>query len=79
MIGLHVKCDYRRTGDGRQLFDEIVYARDTNGNHLDFHVTDWSPAKHFYSKLNAINLTEVKGYQLRRYQLNNAQIHEFSN
>lgn len=78
LYGLYVKPVYRDKGVGRQLFDTVVkFARDTNCNHMDFHVQDFNPVKYTCAKLKAVNLTKEKTYQL--YRLTNAQINDISN
>lgn len=74
MINLYAKPDHRRKGVGKHLFEKVVqFARETNCNHLDFHVMAGNPAQHFYAKLNAKNLTKEKEYQV--YRLTKEQIH----
>lgn len=71
MEDLYVKPSYRGSGVGKQLINEVIKrARDTNCDHLDFHVLDWNPAKKFYEKLNAINFTHEEQWQLYRFNRN---------
>lgn len=77
MIGLYVKPDHRRNGVGKHLFEKVInFARETNCNHLDFHVMAGNPAQEFYAKLHAKNLTEESGYLV--YRLTKDQIYETS-
>lgn len=77
MEDLYVKPSYRGSGVGKQLINAVIKrARDTHCDHLDFHVLDWNPAKGFYEKLNAVNLTEKEEWQY--YRLNKEQIHKIT-
>lgn len=74
MEDLYVRPSHRGSGAGKQLINEVIkLARDTNCDHLDFHVLNWNPAKQFYEKFNAINLTHEEQWQL--YRLNREHVH----
>lgn len=76
MEDIYVKPSHRKLGIGKLIFTEVVsHARATNCTRLDFHVLDWNPARQFYEKLNAINLTALEGWQL--YRLNNESIQQY--
>lgn len=73
---LYVKPDYRKKGVGRKLFIENVkFANVENCARFDFHVLNWNPAKNFYEKLGAVNLTEKEGWEF--YRLDGEGMREF--
>lgn len=78
MEDLYVRPNHRGTGAGKLMINTVKkYARDTNCDHVDFQVLDWNPAKKFYEKFNAVNLTREKQWQLHR--LNREHIHGNAN
>ncbi|CAG9810418.1 unnamed protein product [Chironomus riparius] len=67
MEDIYVKPAYRMTGVGKKLFLENVrFANEQNCSRFDFHVLDWNPAKGFYEKLDAENLTKSEGWEFFR-------------
>lgn len=67
MEDIYVRPDYRMHGVGKKLFIENVkFARDQQCSRFDFHVLDWNPAKGFYEKLGAVNLTQSEGWEFYR-------------
>ncbi|XP_070507915.1 thialysine N-epsilon-acetyltransferase [Chironomus tepperi] len=67
MEDIYVKPAYRMTGVGKQLFlKNVKFANDQNCSRFDFHVLDWNPAKGFYEKLGAENLTKSEGWEFFR-------------
>lgn len=62
---MHPKA--RGTGAGRALFlNAVKYARAHNCKRLDFHVLSWNPAKEFYNKMGATNLSLEEGWEFCR-------------
>lgn len=67
MEDIYVKPDYRSKGVGKKLFVENVkFANDQKCLRFDFHVLNWNPAKAFYEKLGAVNLSEKEGWEFFR-------------
>ncbi|XP_058447141.1 thialysine N-epsilon-acetyltransferase [Malaya genurostris] len=64
---LYVKTDFRNLGYGKLLFRTVArHARETDCMRLDFHVLAWNPAKKFYHRMGAENLTESEQWELFR-------------
>lgn len=64
---LYVHPEYRKIGAGRALFiNASQFARQNNCKRLDFHVLSWNPAKEFYKKMGATNLTESEDWEFYR-------------
>ncbi|KAL4702396.1 hypothetical protein ACJJTC_005672 [Scirpophaga incertulas] len=58
---LYVIPSERRNGVGRRLFNSIAEEAFTSGsNRLDFHVLEWNPARSFYERRGAVNLTRAE-------------------
>lgn len=74
---LYVKPEFRKTGTGKKLFAENVkFAISENCSRFDFHVLNWNPAKKFYEKLGATNLSEKEGWEF--FRLNRSAMKELS-
>lgn len=72
---IYVKPDFRNRGVGKKIFVENVnFAASQKCVRFDFHVLEWNPAKTFYEKLGAVNLTEKEGWEF--YRLNQEQMKE---
>lgn len=64
---IYVRPDYRKHGAGHSLFRAAVqFTRDNNASRLDFHVLGWNPAKDFYTKMGATNLTLTEEWEFCR-------------
>uniref|UniRef100_A0A1Q3FFQ5 N-acetyltransferase domain-containing protein n=1 Tax=Culex tarsalis TaxID=7177 RepID=A0A1Q3FFQ5_CULTA len=64
---IYVKPDYRGAGHGEVLFRALVrHARENGCARFDFHVLAWNPAKKFYARMGAENLTETEEWQFFR-------------
>ncbi|XP_055611397.1 thialysine N-epsilon-acetyltransferase-like [Uranotaenia lowii] len=64
---IYVKPEYRQFGYGRTLFQSLVQHALQNGcSRFDFHVLAWNPAKEFYRRMGAENLTETEEWQFFR-------------
>jgi diamine N-acetyltransferase len=64
---LYVKPENRMHGVGKKLFIENVkFAFNEKCSRFDFHVLNWNPAKGFYEKLGAENLTLKEGWEFFR-------------
>lgn len=67
MEDIYVKPDHRMSGVGKKLFlENVKFANEQNCSRFDFHVLDWNPAKGFYEKLGAENLTKKEGWEFFR-------------
>lgn len=75
---LYVKPDYRKTGVGKKLFVENVkFANSEKCARFEFHVLNWNPAKKFYEKLGATNLSASEGWEF--YRLNTKNMEQILN
>lgn len=64
---LYVRPTFRTSGVGRQIFTELAKAAKENKcRRLDFHVLGWNPAREFYKKLGAVDLTETEDWHYYR-------------
>ncbi|XP_058822181.1 thialysine N-epsilon-acetyltransferase isoform X2 [Topomyia yanbarensis] len=64
---IYVKPTYRKHGYGKLLFKAVLsHARETDCVHVSFHVLAWNPAKEFYIRMGAENLTEREQWHLFR-------------
>ncbi|XP_055636008.1 thialysine N-epsilon-acetyltransferase isoform X2 [Toxorhynchites rutilus septentrionalis] len=64
---IYIRPDYRKKGYGDLLFKELAkHARDSGCVRIDFHVLAWNPAKEFYKRLGAENLTAGEQWELYR-------------
>lgn len=67
---LYVRPSHRKSGVGRQLFEHAARcAKERNCKRLDFHVLSWNPAKAFYEKMGAVNLSETEKWQYYRLSI----------
>jgi GNAT superfamily N-acetyltransferase len=75
MEDIYVSPEFRKHGIGKQLFlENVKFADSTNCSRFDFHVLNWNPAKGFYQKLGAQNLTEKEGWEF--FRLTKPQMNE---
>lgn len=75
---IYVKPDHRKTGVGKKLFVENVkFAKAEDCSRFDFHVLNWNPAKKFYEKLGAVNLSASEGWEF--YRLNSKIMEQILN
>ena len=75
---LYVKPNYRKMGVGKKLFVENVkLANIENCARFEFHVLNWNPAKKFYEKLGATNLSASEGWEF--YRLNTKNMEQILN
>lgn len=64
---IYVKPNYRSHGHGEVLFKALVEHACVNGcARFDFHVLAWNPAKKFYVRMGAENLTETEQWEYFR-------------
>lgn len=65
---IYVKPNYRKHGVGKTLFTELAkHAKETNCKRIDLHVLEWNPARHFYEKYGAMNLTGKEQWLFYRF------------
>lgn len=63
----YVKPAYRSHGVGQLIFDAVKeYAKRGGNVLLDFHVLGWNPARSFYKRNNAVDMTETKEWHFFR-------------
>lgn len=75
---IYVRPEYRKIGVGKKLFlNAIKLAHENQCHRVDFHVLKWNPAKEFYKKMGAINLTETEDWEF--YRLNEKTIFDLLN
>lgn len=75
---IYVKPDFRSQGVGKKMFVEnIKFASSQKCVRFDFHVLNWNPAKNFYERLGAVNLSEKEGWEF--YRLNQEQMKALNN
>ncbi|KAI5701812.1 hypothetical protein M8J75_013627 [Diaphorina citri] len=66
---LYVEESWRQQKVGQTLIKSVVKAGvDMNCAQVDWFVLSWNPARHFYEKLGAINITEKEDWHV--YRLN---------
>ncbi|XP_055546488.1 thialysine N-epsilon-acetyltransferase-like [Wyeomyia smithii] len=64
---IYIKPNYRKRGYGELLFKTVAQHALENGcKRLDFHVLAWNPAKYFYNRMGAENLTESEQWEFYR-------------
>lgn len=64
---LYVKPAYRTQGVGRMLFTHATrFAKETGCLRMDFHVLEWNPARKFYEKIGAVDLTVAEDWHFYR-------------
>lgn len=67
MEDIYVAKSHRQMGVGKQIFNNLVrFVKETNCDRLEFHMVEWNPARHFYEKMKATNVTATVGYQYYR-------------
>ncbi|XP_055852543.1 thialysine N-epsilon-acetyltransferase isoform X3 [Episyrphus balteatus] len=66
MEDLYVKPEFRNQGVGSMILKEVIrMAKEYECKRVDFHVLEWNPARKFYEKMNAINLTAQNWHYFR--------------
>lgn len=64
---LYVKPEYRNHQVGSKLFDAVVKtAHDEDCRRMDFEVLDWNPARRFYHRKGAVDVSESEGWHMYR-------------
>lgn len=67
MEDLYVRPASRKLGAGRRLMQHVAqFAKSEDCQRLDFHVLRWNPARNFYDKMGAHDLTESEEWLLYR-------------
>lgn len=62
-----MKPAFRKQGVGRVLFTHVTrFAKETGCSRVDFHVLSWNPAREFYKKVGAIDLTVAEDWHVYR-------------
>lgn len=66
---LYVRPQHRKHGAGARMFREVASLAVKLGCHrLDFHVLGWNPAREFYQRMGAIDLTESEEWHFYRVE-----------
>ncbi|XP_053966050.1 thialysine N-epsilon-acetyltransferase [Anastrepha ludens] len=74
---IYVRPAYRRLGAGSYIFRAIAdKAKEYNCKRLDFHVLGWNPARKFYERMGAVDLTESEEWHF--YRLHGEQIEKLA-
>lgn len=77
MEDLYVRPAHRIQGVGKSLLTNVIkHAKETNCCRCEFHVLDWNPARSFYEKMKAVDLTVAEGWHY--YRLDKQAIDSFS-
>ncbi|XP_011196845.1 thialysine N-epsilon-acetyltransferase [Zeugodacus cucurbitae] len=75
---IYVRPAYRRLGAGTYLFRSVAAkAKEYGCLRLDFHVLGWNPARKFYNRMGAVDMTESEEWLY--YRLNAEQIEKLAN
>ncbi|XP_017478867.1 PREDICTED: diamine acetyltransferase 2 [Rhagoletis zephyria] len=75
---VYVRPAYRGLGAGAYIFRAVAAkAKEYNCQRLDFHVLGWNPARKFYDRMGAIDLTETEEWHF--YRVNAEQIEKLAN
>lgn len=71
MNDLFVKESHRSKGVGKLILDAVLeHCKEVGCARLDFLVFDWNPARKFYERNNAVNVSEKNGYRYYRLDVN---------
>ncbi|ALC47743.1 CG4210 [Drosophila busckii] len=74
---IYVRPAYRKRGAGARIFREVAALAVKFGcRRLDFHVLSWNPARGFYERLGASNLTASEDWHY--YRVEEAQLKKLS-
>lgn len=66
---LYVRPQHRKHGAGARMFREVAALAVKLGcRRLDFHVLGWNPARQFYQRMGAIDLTESEEWHFYRVE-----------
>ncbi|XP_062125375.1 thialysine N-epsilon-acetyltransferase [Drosophila sulfurigaster albostrigata] len=66
---IYVRPAHRKRGAGARIFREVAaIAVQLGCRRLDFHVLGWNPAREFYDRLGATNLTESEEWHFYRVE-----------
>uniref|UniRef100_A0AC34FRN2 N-acetyltransferase domain-containing protein n=1 Tax=Panagrolaimus sp. ES5 TaxID=591445 RepID=A0AC34FRN2_9BILA len=69
MEDLYVRPSFRKSGLGKKLVVAVCKeAKDKNYQRVQWNVLDWNPAREFYNKLGATNLSEKEGWLAYRLE-----------
>lgn len=78
MEDIYVQSSQRSKGLGQLLFNRVKqYAKETKCNRIHFDVVKWNPARGFYEKMKAENVSETVGYQtfiVRKHVIDECEI-----
>ncbi|XP_039959640.1 thialysine N-epsilon-acetyltransferase [Bactrocera neohumeralis] len=75
---IYVRPAYRKLGAGAYMFSAVAAkAKEYGCQRLDFHVLGWNPARKFYNRMGAEDLTESEEWHF--YRLHREQIEKLSN
>lgn len=67
MEDLYVRPAYRKLGIGKLIVGAVVqHAKKTNCCRCEFHVLDWNPARDFYKRIGAVDLSAAEGWLFYR-------------
>lgn len=77
MEDLYVRPAHRTHGIGKLLLTKVInHAKETECNRCEFHVLNWNPARRFYEKMRAVDLTTAEGWHY--YRLDREAIDSFN-
>lgn len=75
---IYVRPTYRKMGAGAYLFSSVAAkAKEYGCQRLDFHVLGWNPARKFYNRMGAVDLTESEEWHF--YRLHGEKIEKLAN
>ncbi|CAD6992030.1 diamine acetyltransferase 2 [Ceratitis capitata] len=74
---IYVRPTYRNIGAGAYLFKAVAAkAKEYNCKRMDFHVLGWNPARKFYNRMGAEDLTESEEWHF--YRLHSEQLEKLN-
>ncbi|KAH8420846.1 hypothetical protein KR222_006658, partial [Zaprionus bogoriensis] len=75
---LYVRPAHRKRGAGARIFREVSALAIQQGcRRLDFHVLSWNPAREFYHRLGATDLTQAEQWHF--YRVEHEQLKKLAN